>query len=57
MWGVGSQFVGGVVPGGVFSVQLVRYPMVSVGVSNGVACVQGAAWASRACSWCGVTLV
>lgn len=24
VWGVGSQFVGGVVPGGVFSVQLVR---------------------------------
>lgn len=31
--------------------------MVSVGVSNGVACVQGAAVVSRACRWCGVTLV
>ena len=31
--------------------------MVSVGVVNGVVCVQGAAWASRACSWCGVALV
>ena len=31
--------------------------MVSVGVSNGVACVQGVAWASRACSVAGVVLV
>ena len=31
--------------------------MGSVGVVNGVVSVQGAAWASRACSWCGVTLV
>lgn len=31
--------------------------MVSVGVVNGVACVQGAAWASRAWSAAGVTLV
>ena len=31
--------------------------MVSVGVSNGVVCVQGAAVVSRACSWCGVVLV
>lgn len=31
--------------------------MVSVGVVNGVACVQGAAWVSRACSWCGGRLV
>lgn len=31
--------------------------MVSVGVSNGVACVQGATVVRRACSWCGVVLV
>jgi len=31
--------------------------MVSVGVVNGVANVQGVAWVRRACSWCGVTLV
>ena len=31
--------------------------MVSVGVVCGVACVQGAAAASRACSWCGVVAV
>ena len=31
--------------------------MVSVGVSNGVASVQGAAVASMACSWCGVVSV
>lgn len=31
--------------------------MVSVGVVKGVANVQGAAVVSRACSWCGVTLV
>lgn len=55
--GVGSQFLGGVVSGGVFSVQLVRYPMVSVGVANGVACVQGAASVRRAWSCVGVVLV
>ena len=31
--------------------------MVSVGVVCGVVNVQGAAVVSRACSWCGVTLV
>ena len=31
--------------------------MVSVGVSNGVANVQGVAWVSRACSVAGVVLV
>lgn len=31
--------------------------MVSVGVVNGVVCVQGAAVVSRACSVVGVTLV
>lgn len=55
--GVGSQLWGGCVLWGVLLVQLVRYPMVSVGVVNGVANVQGAAWVRRACSWCGVVLV
>lgn len=31
--------------------------MVSVGVSNGVVSVQGAAVVRRACSWCGVVSV
>lgn len=31
--------------------------MVSVGVSNGVVCVQGVAVVRRAWSWCGVALV
>ena len=31
--------------------------MVSVGVVNGVVCVQGAAVVRRACSWCGGRLV
>ena len=57
VWGVGSQVAGGCVPEGVCCCQLVRYPMVSVGVVNGVANVQGAAVVRRACSWCGVTLV
>lgn len=57
VWGVGSQLWGGVVSGGVCCCQLVRYPMVSVGVSNGVVSVQGAAWVSRAWSCAGVTLV
>lgn len=55
--GVGSQLWGGFVCGGVLLVQLVRYPMVSVGVVNGVVCVQGAAVVRRACSCAGVVLV
>lgn len=57
VWGVGSQFLGGLVFVGVLLVQLVRYPMVSVGVVNGVANVQGAASVRRAWSWCGVVAV
>ena len=57
VWGVGSQLWGGLVSGGVFCCQLVRYPMVSVGVVNGVVSVQGAAVVRRACSCAGVVLV
>lgn len=57
VWGVGSQLWGGCVCGGVLLVQLVRYPMVSVGVVNGVVSVQGVAVVRRACSCVGVVLV